>query len=229
MPRRPRLVLPDVPLHIIQRGNNRQPCFVAESDYLVYLDHLQRAALGAQCDIHAYVLMGNHVHLLATPATTGSAAAMMKSVGERYVRYFNSRHHRTGTLWDGRFKSCLIHDETYLLECYRYIELNPVRAGLVAQPSDYRWSSYRANAFGASDRAVTPHCIFDALASDTDGRHAAYRALVEEGIAEHAVEVLRDATNHNYVCGSDDFVIGVEDALGLRAARKRRPIHPLRE
>lgn len=229
MPRRPRLVIADVPLHIIQRGNNRQPCFVTEPDYLVYLDLLQRAALASDCRVHAYALMTNHTHILATPATATGPGAMMKSVGERYVKYFNTRHGRIGTLWNGRFKSCLIHDESYLLVCYRYIELNPVRAGMVHDALQYRWSSYRANAYGGADSVITPHPLFESLAVNAEDRRAAYRALVSEGVPASAARALRDATNHNYACGSDAFIGSIETALGMPAERKWRPIHPLRD
>ena len=220
MPRRPRLVECQVPLHIIQRGNNRQPCFASESDYLVYLDLLRRAARAAECAIHAYVLMGNHVHILATPASRESPGQMMKAVGERYVRYFNERHERTGTLWDGRFKSCLVHSETYLMVCYRYIELNPLRAGMVSEPLQYRWSSHPTNAKGARDPLITPHYIYQSLGPDDEARQSAYRALFAQDIAEEHVVALRDATNHNYACGDRPSIQKIERTLGHAAVRK---------
>lgn len=220
MPRRPRLVVRDVPLHIIQRGNNRQRCFLNDADFLVYLDLLGRGARNAFCQIHAYALMSNHVHVLATPSKPDSAASMMKAVGERYVRYFNERNRRTGTLWDGRFKSCLVQDETYLMVCYQYIELNPVRAGIVNDPLQYPWSSYRANAYGRRDELITPHPLYQALGAEAGSRQQHYRDLVAQGIAAETLTALRDATNHNYACGSVDFIADVELALGLPAERK---------
>ncbi|QYF95769.1 transposase [Massilia sp. PAMC28688] len=206
-------------MHIIQRGNNRQRCFLAEADYLVYLGMLHKAAQLASCSVHAYVLMSNHVHVLATPDKEESAARMMKSVGERYVRYFNKRHERTGTLWDGRYKSCPVHDETYLMVCYRYVELNPVRAGIVADPLHYRWSSYHANAFGARDDLVVAHALYQALGNNHFERETAYRELVLAGIAGDEVDNLRDATNHNYACGNFKFRRAIAQATGHAAER----------
>ncbi len=220
MPRRARLVASQVPLHIIQRGNNRQRCFVDESDYLVYLDLLYRASRSANCDVHAYVLMSNHLHILATPTDQTGPGSMMKAVGEQYVRYFNRRHERTGTLWDGRFKSCLVHNETYLMVCHRYIELNPVRAAMVSEPSAYRWSSHQANACGAENPLVTPHSLYQALGPDAETRHAAYAALFDLGISDDHLDAIRDATNHNYACGDVAFIDHIEKALGMAASRK---------
>ena len=148
MARLQRIVVPGQALHIVQRGNNRQAVFFAEEDYLFYLDSLGRAAENTGCQIHAYVLMSNHVHLLVTPQSEEGPSRLMQSVGRSYVRYVNAAYRRSGTLWEGRFKSALIDSERYLLVCSRYIELNPVRARMVERPDDYRWSSYRANALG---------------------------------------------------------------------------------
>ncbi|PTR10619.1 REP element-mobilizing transposase RayT [Nitrosospira sp. Nsp5] len=154
MPRRARLVLPNIPLHIIQRGNNRQACFFADEDYSVYLDWLAEHASKTGCQVHAYVLMTNHVHLLISADGVEAPGLLMKVLGQCYVQYVNRTYQRSGTLWEGRFRSCLIQDEIYLLACQRYIELNPVRAGMVAHPTEYRWSSYRANAQGEVDALV---------------------------------------------------------------------------
>lgn len=156
MPRRPRVALPEVPLHLIQRGNNRQACFFAEEDYAFYLDHLAEQAIKQGCRVHAYCLMTNHVHLLVTPLAEGSVGALMKAVGQRYVQYVNRTYRRSGTLWEGRFRSCVLQDDAYLLACSRYIEMNPVRAGMVVHPGDYRWSSYRANGQGRLTRWWCP-------------------------------------------------------------------------
>ena len=168
MPRRRRVVLPSVPLHLIQRGNNRQACFYADDDYRFYLEWLETYASDAGFALHAYVLMINHVHLLLTSSTTGGAGAMMKRLGQRYVQYVNRTYRRSGTLWEGRFRSCLTQEESYVLGCYRYIELNPVRAGMVEHPGECRWSSYRANAQGETCSALRPHDCYRALGADQD-------------------------------------------------------------
>ena len=160
MPRRPRLSLAGIPWHIIQRGNNRSACFYADDDYRKYLDTLKEQAIKFDCAIHAYALMTNHVHLLLTPARQDSAALLMKHLGQRYVQYINRCYRRSGTLWEGRFRSCLTQSEDYVLACYRYIELNPVRANMVQCPGDYPWSSYRANGDGRANPLLTPHAEY---------------------------------------------------------------------
>lgn len=222
MPRRPRLVAPNVPLHIIQRGNNRSNCFFENSDYLVFLDLLRRSSAAESCRIHAYVLMSNHVHLLVSPANERSAGGMMKAIGERYVRYINRRYNRCGTLWQGRFHSCPVQDERYLLVCHRYIELNPVRAGMVSHPSHYQWSSHRNNANGHPDGLITPHPIFDALGTDDFTRACAYRGLFSESLSDNEITRLRDATNYNYAFGSKTFAENLEQELGRQVARVSR-------
>jgi len=219
MPRRPRLVAADVPLHIIQRGNNRNKCFFTDSDYLVYLDLLRNSAMSAKCQIHAYVLMSNHVHILASPADQYAPGSMMKALGERYVQYVNQRYQRSGTLWEGRFKSCLVQEEKYLLVCHRYIELNPVRAGMVTNPILYRWSSHRCNAYGNPDRMITPHPIFAGLGKDEFARALAYRNLFCEALPERDLAHLRDATNYNYTFGSGEFAETMGKVLGRQVTR----------
>jgi len=157
MARKPRFNLVGQPQHVIQRGNNREACFYAAQDYRFYLCCVGEAARKFACDVHAYVLMTNHVHLLVTPRAEQAIGNLMQSVGRRYVRYINHVYRRTGTLWEGRYKASLIDSERYLLACYRYIELNPVRAAMVASPAQYRWSSYRCNAVGKTDTLITPH------------------------------------------------------------------------
>jgi len=154
MPRQPRLVLPHVAIHLIQRGNNRSACFAADSDRHLYLLHLSELSKKFTCAVHAYCLMPNHVHLLLTPVTAQDCAALMRELGQRYVQYFNRRYKRSGTLWEGRFRSCVAESASYVLACYRYIELNPVRACLVAKPDDYRWSSFRANSGGRTESRI---------------------------------------------------------------------------
>lgn len=171
MPRHSRLALPNVPLHIIQRGNNRQVCFYADEDYRFYLDCLREYADKSSCHVHAYVLMTNHVHLLVSAEQAEASGALMKALGQRYVQYVNRTYRRSGTLWEGRFRSCLTQEESYLLACQRYIELNPVRAGMVEHPAEYHWSSYPSNAQGEPDSLLKPHSLYQAF-----GRDAACRA-----------------------------------------------------
>lgn len=232
MPRRPRIVVSDIPLHIIQRGNNRQNCFFTTSDYLVYLDMLKSAASKSACLIHAYVLMSNHVHLLASPLHAHAAADMMKALGERYVQYVNRHYGRAGTLWEGRYKSCPVQDELYFLVCQRYVELNPVRAGMVADPSLYRWSSYRCNAHGEANDIVTSHAVFEALGADQATRSYAYRELFKEVLSERDILNIRDATNYNYVYGNVQFAESMAVALGRQVARvsprQKNPAAPSR-
>ena len=169
MARLPRLDLPGIPQHIVQRGNDRQACFADAADYLRYRQELGEAALRYDCALHAYVLMTNHVHLLTTPREPGGVSRMMQAIGRRYVGSFNARYRRTGTLWEGRFKSALVDSEHYVLACYRYIELNPVRAGIVTSPREYRWSSHARNAHGTHEQKVKgrPHtnCVCDSRRS----------------------------------------------------------------
>lgn len=213
MARRARLVIPGVPLHIIQRGNNRQACFLEERDYLVYLNMLHVCAVAASCSIHAYVLMTNHAHLLITPQNSYSPGKLMKALGQRYVQYVNRRYRRTGSLWEGRFRSCIVDDETYFLVCQRYIELNPVRAEMVDHPGQHNWSSYRANAHGARDILITPHHLYTALGQESHVRHAAYRDLFQEVLSSEQLEDIRRATNGNFALGDIRFVKFASDVL----------------
>jgi len=206
-------------MHLIQRGNNRQACFYADDDYRFYLDWLQRSARDTECVVHAYVLMTNHVHLLVTSATAGGVGAMMKGLGQRYVQYINHTYRRSGTLWEGRFRSCLTQEESYVLGCYRYIELNPVRAGMVEHPGEYRWSSYRGNAQGEAGGGLTAHDCYQALGRDEKKRQAAYRELFRYELDPGLVDEIRDATNGNYVLGSPRFQEHVAKALGRRVVR----------
>jgi len=205
MPRRARLAVPGIPWHIIQRGNNRCRCFYADEDYRRYLRILGEQAEKFQCTLHAYVLMTNHVHLLLTPQETDSAALMMKHLGQRYVQFVNRTYHRSGTLWEGRFKSCLAEEGTYVLTCYRYIELNPVRAGMVTRPEDYRWSSYACNGLGVPDRLIHPHDQYTALGQSQGARLAAYRALFDAQLDDAQIDMIRRATNGNYALGHARF------------------------
>ena len=219
MPRRARLSLPDLPVHIIQRGNNRQACFFSDEDARFYLDWLGEYAASTQCRLHAYVLMTNHVHLLLTPPTADAAGKLMKALGQRYVQYINRTYRRSGTLWEGRFRSCLTQEESYLLICQRYIELNPVRAGMVEHPAEYLWSSYRANAQGEPNPLLSPHPLYLSLCRDPEERLAAYREMFRYELDPGVVDSIRQATNGNYALGDSRFAAEVAGMLGRRAER----------
>ncbi|MBI4983942.1 MAG: transposase [Rhodocyclales bacterium] len=217
MPRRARLTLPGVPLHLIQRGNNRQACFFADEDYRLYLGWLADHAGKTGCRIHAYVLMTNHVHLLVSADRAEAPGALMKALGQRYVQYVNRVYRRSGTLWEGRFRSSPIQEEAYLLACQRYIELNPVRAEMVEHPGEYRWSSYRANGQGEENALVRPHALYEALGLDAASRQAAYRELFRYELEPDTVDKIRRATNGNFALGSERFAAEVSAVLGRRA------------
>ncbi|WP_423820570.1 transposase [Salinisphaera sp. SPP-AMP-43] len=219
MPRRPRVMLPQVPVHVIQRGNNRQACFYSDDDYHFYLEWLQKYAESEGCVVHAYALMTNHVHLLLTAKASGGVGQLMKRVGQRYVQYINRTYRRSGTLWEGRFRSCLTQEEHYVMGCYRYIELNPVRAGMVEHPAEYTWSSYRVNGQGEKSRLIKPHSLYDALGRTPAERQAAYRELFRYELDPGLVDEIRKATNGNYVLGSDRFEAEIAAALGRRVSR----------
>ena len=217
MPRRARLTLPNVPMHIIQRGNNRQACFFADEDYRFYLDWLKDYAGRTGCRIHAYVLMTNHVHLLVSSSAADGVGALMKALGQRYVQYVNRTYRRSGTLWEGRFRSCLTQEEQYLLACQRYIELNPVRAGMVEHPAEYPWSSYRANAQGETNPLIEPHSLYLALGADPSARQAAYRELFRYELEPGLVDAIRQATNGNFALGDARFGVEIALTIGKRA------------
>ncbi len=219
-------MLPDVAVHIIQRGNNRTTCFFADEDYARYLFHLERLAPRFGCAVHAWCLMTNHVHLLVTPSAADSCALLMKNLGQRYVQQVNRNRDRSGTLWEGRFRSSLVQSETYLLTCYRYIELNPVRAGMVGHPGEYPWSSYRVNAEGARSGLVVPHPEYLRLGESWETRRRAYRGLVAEQVGDRMTEEIRAATNGGYALGDKAFQDRVGFELGRPAVRGmpgRRP------
>lgn len=217
MARLPRYALPGQPQHVIQRGNNRSALFAAETDYQFFRDCLKTACEDHRCQIHAYVFMTNHVHLLMTPENDAGIGKVMQSLGRRYVQYFNFTYARTGTLWEGRYKATLVDTERYLLTCYRYIELNPVRAGVVSHPGEYRWSSHGANALGRYDSLLTTHAQYLALGTDAITRQAAYRELFQVGIDEATVRDIREATNKGWALGNDRFREEVAALLNRRA------------
>lgn len=210
MPRKPRFNLIGIPQHVIQRGNNRESCFLAEKDYRRYLDDLGNAAVKFDCRIHAYVLMTNHVHLLVTPMMDYAISQMMQALGRRYVRYINYAYKRTGTLWEGRYKSSLIDSDRYLLICMRYIEMNPVRAGMVSHPGDYKWSSYPANAQGRVDDLISPHPLYLELGETDDIRLFAYRELFRNQLGNKELHDIRECLNHELVLGRSYFKKKIE-------------------
>lgn len=221
MPRRPRVHIDGLPLHIVQRGHNREACFFCEEDYFSYLHWLGEALAENNCSLHAYVLMTNHVHLLLTPKKAESVPKLIISIGRRYVQYINRTYKRTGTLWDSRYKSSLIQAETYLLNCQRYIELNPVRAGMVQDPAHYRWSSYHANAFGQADSRIKQHDAYLSLGRSAEERRHAYRALFRANLDQDAIADIRLAVNQNQPIGNGRFHAQIEKMVG--APREARP------
>ncbi|PKO54324.1 MAG: transposase [Betaproteobacteria bacterium HGW-Betaproteobacteria-2] len=222
MARKPRLNVAGNPQHVIQRGNNRQVTFFAEEDYQFYLGCLTEAAQKYANDIHAYVLMTNHVHLLVTPNQLESIARLMQSVGRRYVQYINYTYNRSGTLWEGRYKASLIQSERYLLTCMRYIELNPVRARMVKHPEEYKWSSYRANGLGATNELITQHPEYQSLGITPEQKQKAYQALFHTHLAPETLHEVRTALNSELVTGTDRFKAEIEMTLGRRVQSKPR-------
>ena len=222
MARPRRHLLPGQPHHVIQRGNNRQKVFFAVDDYRAYCNWLAEAASAHDCDVHAYVLMTNHVHLLLTPEREESIPRTLQALGRRYVRAVNAAYRRTGTLWEGRYRAALIDGEAYFLTCSRYIELNPVRAAIAEHPADYPWSSYRRHALGAGDGLVTDHPIYLALGATPEGRQRAYRELFRDALDPLAIDELRAATNGGRVLGSARFKRQVAAVLGRRVAPRPR-------
>ncbi|HLX23621.1 MAG TPA: transposase [Usitatibacter sp.] len=221
--------MPGLPLHVIQRGVDRARCFRSQSDRSRYLELLEEAAFLSKCSIHAYVLMDNHVHLLASPQEPASISKMMKRIGERYVQGFNKRHGRTGTLWEGRFRSSLVETERYFLHCQRYIELNPVRAGLVRHPHDHPWSSYRANAEGATSFILAPHPQYLALASTELERREAYRRLFAGAIPGDLVHRIRVSINSGAPLADEEFIVNLERQTGCTLSRGKRVRLPIAE
>jgi REP-associated tyrosine transposase len=209
VPRLPRYAAPGFPQHVIQRGNNRCACFAVDSDYRFFRDCLASACEKHGCRIHAYVLMTNHSHLLMTPST------------ETAIGHFNSAYQRTGTLWEGRYKATVIETESYLFACYRYIELNPVRAGLVENPRAYRWSSHGANAFGERDSLVSPHEVYTQLGRHDTARQAVYRGFFDIPLEETTVTTIRDATEKGWALGSKKFRQEIAALVGRRTEAVR--------
>ena len=219
MARQPRLSLAGYPHHIIQRGNNRQLIFMDVADRQLFLDLLEEHSRQFGVAIHSYVLMDNHIHVLATPSTAEALPGMMQAVGRRYVRYFNDRYHRTGTLWDGRYKSTLVQSESYLLICMAYVDLNPVRAGMVAQPADYAWSSHGHYTGQRTDKLITPHPLAWELGNTPFAREAAYASLVQGGLAQRAQTAITDSVLYGWALGDAEFVANLQKKTRRRLVK----------
>ncbi len=222
MPRPTRHNLPGVPQHITQRGNNRQACFFAKADYELYLSLLTEACNKHQCVVHAYVLMTNHVHLLLTPETPTGVSLVVRDLGRDYVRQINKTYQRTGTMWEGRFKSSLVDEHAYCLTCYRYIELNPVRAGMVKHPSEYPWSSFKSNALGKPSNLLTPHESWLTLGSDSKSRLLNYQRLFEEALEQSQIDKIRYGLRKGLPTGNNRFKRQVEEALSIKLGTGKR-------
>lgn len=219
MARLPRLTLPGFPHHVIQRGNNRQAIFATVADYRVLLDLLEENAKKFDVAVHAYVLMSNHFHLLATPKTADGLPKMMQAVGRSYVRYFNDTQKRTGTLWEGRYKSTLIQTDRYLLACMAYIDLNPVRAGVVVRPQDYPWSSHLHYLGVRIDPLISPHALIWELGNTPFAREAAYAELVQSGINPVQQAAITQATLSGWALGEAGFVADLQKRTARRVAK----------
>lgn len=215
-------MLPGVPVHVVHRGNNRQACFHGDGDRAFYLLHLRKLLLFARCNLHAYCLMTNHVHLLLTSEEASGCALLMQRVAQLHTQYMNRTYGRTGTLWEGRFRSCLVQAEDYLLACYRYVETNPVRAGLCGDPRDHAWSSYRVNAEGATDAAITPHDQYRRLGLTASARQGAYAELFRSDPRYWRTEEIRKATNGNFALGGEAFRRRLAATLGRRVEEAKR-------
>lgn len=225
MARMPRFTPVGFPYHVIQRGNNRQVIFNGDEDCAAYMSWLKEYADKYDVSIHAWVLMTNHVHLVVSPKHEDGISKMMQSLGRMYVRYYNSTYHRTGTLWEGRFKSCLIADNEYFLGCCRYVELNPVRAGMVEDPAQFKWSSYQSNALGLKSRILNPHEVYLSLGQSPEERQENYRKMFESEIEESMVSDIREATQKGLAIGNERFKREIELNLGRRvtAGKMGRP------
>jgi putative transposase len=221
MPRHARLRVAGHPCHVWQRGVNRCACFAGDGDRRFYLDLLAEYARKHDCAIHAYVLMTNHVHLLVTPSGLDGLSRLMKNVGERYVPRFNRAHGRTGTLWEGRFRSNLVQTESYLFTCQRYIELNPVRADLVAHPGDYRWSSYATNATGSPSNLVTPHPLYMSLGQDPQERADAYRSMFGAP-TDKEIELIREAVKGGFALADKAFAYALQRETERPVTRRKQ-------
>jgi len=221
MPRRARVYFPGLPYHIVQRGNNREACFIGPENYQRYLDLWRELSVHYHCQVHAYCLMTNHVHFLVTPENKTAISDTMKVVGSRYAAYINRRYGRTGTLWEGRHRSSMVQTERYLLTCKRYIELNPVRAGMVERPEVYRWSSYGFNAYGDAGW-LWRHKRYLSLGTSSDVRCHAYRELFRAHLDVEDLHLIRQAAHYCQPVGDDRFRQQIKQCYGIRLGQMRR-------
>ena len=222
MARLPRLIVPDQPHHVILRGNNRCPVFSSPKSYEFYVRKLYNACDQYGCRVHAYVLMTNHIHLLITPSSKSALSQTLQMTGRHYVPFFNRLTDRTGGLYESRYRSTVVDSEAYLLTCMRYIELNPIRAGMVEHPADYRWSSYGANALGQRDELVSPHPIFLRLAPSSEQRQKDYRAIFRQKLSPSVLDEIRQSTNGGWALGDQRFQDRISHAIGRRTSPKPR-------
>ena len=225
MPRKKRFYQPGVPVHVFQRGHNKEPVFFDNQDYLAYLRFLKAAADDLGCLIHAYVLMTNHVHLLATPQAENDISLLFQNIGRYFVPYINKTYRRRGSLWEGRHKGNILESEAYFLICMRYIEMNPVRAGMVDHPAKYRWSSYAANGLGVSNAVLTEHAEYVAVGRLSEARQIAYRGLFDHAEDAEALALLRCALQTGTPLGNARYKMEIEAALDLKVgfAQRGRP------
>lgn len=221
MPRKRRPYVAGVPCHIVQRGNNRQACFFCDDDFGFYMKVLTRSLEEFEVELHAFVLMTNHVHLLMTPSNAQGISKVMQSVGRRYVRYINTVYGRTGTLWEGRHKASLIESDAYLIICQKYIELNPVRAQMVQNPWDYYWSSYQANALGKKISGLTPHDLYLRLGRNAQERMLAYKDLFKDIVSTETIKEMRECLCHSYPLGNEKFKQQIEQTHRIRFGQKK--------
>ena len=221
MPRRTRMYLPDLPYHVVQRGNNREPCFIEPEDYQFYLDLWKQLSKRYGVSVHGFCLMTNHIHFLVTPAGQTSISNAMKVIGSRYAQYINRKYKRTGTSWEGRHRSSLVQSDRYLLTCMRYIELNPVRAGMVKRPEEYQWSSYGVNAWG-DQSWLTPHAEYLGLGGNASARNHAYRELFRLHFDETDLHLIRKAAHYCQPIGEDRFRSIIEEKYGIKLGQMQR-------
>jgi putative transposase len=221
MPRRARLYIPDLPYHVVQRGNNREACFIEPENYQFYLILWEELSRRYGVSVHAYVLMTNHVHFLVTPGNETAVSNTTKVAGSRYAQYMNKKYRRTGTLWEGRHRASLVQSERYLLTCMRYIELNPVRAGMVKRPEEYRWSSYGVNAWGDTG-SLAPHPEYIRLGPTPATRGFAYRELFKTQLSEEDIHRVRKAAHYCQPVGDDRFRQQIEQRYGIRLGQMER-------
>ena len=225
MPRRARMYLPGYTYHIVQRGNNREACFLGEENYQLYFELLRDILPRYGATLHAYCLMTNHVHLLMSPGNEESISNTMKVLASRYAYALNKTHKRSGTIWEGRHKASVVDSEAYLLKCYRYIELNPVAAGMVKRPEEYKWSSYHYNARGDASAVITPHEEYLRLGREPEERRHAYRELFKTNLSEQDLHAFRKAAHYSMPVGSDRFCEQIESKIGrsIGYAARGRP------